>query len=155
VLDAPKDVLLRLGAEPREAPEPPFVYGVGQLLDGGDVQLPVQHHCLLRPERGDGHELADAGRDLRSEVLHDLDCPRREELQDLLSRGPSDVRDALEALQVERGDVGVMPTDRSGGFLVGPDPERIPSGDREEVRVLVQKCLDDLVRPGHTRDSMR
>src|SRR5439155_21348350 len=115
----------------------------------GDVEVVVQHPRLLRPEVRDGGELADARRDLGSQLLERADRSLVEVLLDLLGDRLADVRDALQAFPVERGDVRMMATDRPGGLLIGPHPEGVPAGDRQEVRVLLEEGFDRVVRPRH------
>src|SRR5690606_41834796 len=105
---------------------------------------------LLGPEGGDGGQLPHSGGDPGPQLLDRLHLPGVEVLQDLLADGGADVRDLLQSGQVEAGDVLVVAADGPGGPLVGPGPVRVAPGDREEVRVLLQKRRNLLVLPGHT-----
>src|SRR2546430_1649744 len=82
---------------------------------------------------------ADARRDLGSQLLERADRPFVEVLLDLLRDRLADVRDALQAFPVERGDVRMVAADRPGGLLIGPHSEGVPAGDRKEVRVFLKE----------------
>ena len=69
LLDAARDVLLGLRAEALEGRDAIVVDGRGQVVDGGDPELFVERHGLLRPEAGHGHHLADARWDLGPQRL--------------------------------------------------------------------------------------
>ena len=147
--DPAKDVLFRFWAESLDARQAPLVDGVGQLLNGRDAQVPVEHQRLLRAERGDRDHLPDAGGNPFAQLLQLLEGARLERLANLANDRFPDVGDAQDSLLVQRGEVCVVAADRSRSLLVGPNPEGVAPRDREEVRVLLEQRFHGIVRAWH------
>jgi len=148
-LDAVQDVVLGLLAEAPDTTQLLGLDGLHQLVDRRHVQLLVQLHRLLRPQRGYRGERPDAGRDLRPGLVDRLHAAGPEVLDHLLRDRRADVGDLAQLLDVHPGHVGVVPTDGPGRLLVHPCLERVLAGDQDEVGVLLQQRLDLLVGSSH------
>ncbi len=148
-LYAVEQVLGRLRAEPAQPCQPALGDRLFQGGDRVDAQLLVEHHRLARAEAGHDSHRPDSGWDLRSHLLDRRHGTRLEKLDDLLRDGRAYARDRLQRLGVHRRHVAVMPGNRPSGLFVRPRPERVASGDREEVGVLLEETRDRVIRPRH------
>ena len=65
--------------------------------------------------------------------------------------GPAHVRDLVQLRGIDPGQVLRVAAHGAGGLLVGPDPERVPARDRQQVGVLGEQ-RGDLVVGAHDTD---
>ncbi len=147
--DPSRDVLLRLGAEPRERRHPVLFDRGDELVHRADAELPIEHHRLLRAQPRDRHHVANPRRDLLPKRLELGHGPGREELFDLLPDRTSHRRDLQDLGHVLAREIHGIAADRARGFLIGARLVRIVEQDRQQVGVLDEHRLDGVVRPGH------
>ncbi len=139
------------GPKPRSDDERAVVDGLGQTVHRGDSEVGVEDHRFLRAEPGDRGQRPHAGRDLRPQLLDRLNLTGLEVLDHLLRDGLADVRNLLQAGEVEFRHVRVVSGYRAGRSLVHPGLERLTASDREKVGVLLEQRSDHLIGPGHRR----
>ena len=143
VLDALEDLLLGLGAEALEFGDRAGFADLLQLREVFDRELRPERADLLRAEAGDLHDLEEAGRDRRLELLVERQDAVAAERRDLVDERLAEAGDLGQPAAVDQlAEVLGQVLEDAGAGGVGADLERVLPRQFHERGDLVEDGRD-------------
>ncbi len=141
-VDPLADVLFRLFLDSRKPRQLPLPGERLEVVKASHARFLVQHLCGLRPDPRDPEDVEQPRRNLRFQVLVQVDAPRPEKLPDLFDEVRPDPGDGPKLLVGHLGDIPGQAPDVQRRPLVRPDAERVAALQFQEGGDFVENDGD-------------